>query len=215
MNKFYLKKNKGPASRQQANASRGGFTIIETMISVSIFLIVVMIGIDSLLNASLIYQKSRDQRSVMDNLTFIIEDISKNIRTGSNFRCISEVFNISQVNNTLQSCNNGGGAIVFENASGNPDIITDQWVYKIEATNGVDFNVWKSVNGAQSFIKLNPDEINFTSSSGFYVSGAESSLSGNKQQPLIIIRLVGKIITKGKETPFALQTTVSQRVLDQ
>ena len=209
-----LQRSKGFTHQNFLKKISGGFTIIETMISVSIFLIVVMIGIDSLLNASLIYQKSRDQRSIMDNLTFIMEDISRNIRTGTDFRCISGVFNVSQVNNTPQSCQNGGGAIVFENASGNPGIITDQWVYKIEST-GIDFNIWKSVNGAENFILLNPDEIKLASSSGFYVTGAESSLSGNKQQPLITIRLVGKITTKGKETPFALQTTVSQRVLDQ
>jgi len=199
MNKFYLKKKKG-------------FTIIETMISVSIFLVVVMIGVDSLLNASFIYQKSKDQRSVMDNLTFIMEDISRNIRTGYNYKCISGVFNPSQVSNIPQSCSNGGGSIVFENASGNPSVLTDQWVYKIESTNGVDFNIWKSVNGAGSFVKLNPDEIKFSNVSGFTVTGAELfSSSGNKQQSLTTIRLVGKIITKGKETPFALQTTVSQR----
>jgi hypothetical protein len=142
-----------------------------------------------------------------------MEDISKNIRTGYTYKCISGVFNISQVNNTPQSCINGGGTIVFENASGDPTKITDQWVYKIESTNGgVSFDILKSVNGAASFIKLNPDEIKLSNVSGFTVTGAELlPLSGNRQQSLATIRLVGKITTKGKDTSFALQTTVSQR----
>lgn len=210
MNKFYFKKN-------------GGFTIIETMISVSIFIIVMMIGIDSLLNANLLHQKSRDQRSVMDNLTFIMEDVSRNLRTGYNFRCVADVFEKTQASgvlgNTPQNCLNGGGAIVFENAFGSSkggsikgvlcdECTEDQWVYKIESAGGPDFNIYKSVDGAVNFIQLNPSEIKLDRASGFTVSGAGAL---DNQQPLVTIRLMGKITTKGKVTPFAIETSVSQR----
>ena len=49
-----------------------GYTIIETMVAVSIFLIVIMYGMGALLNANLLHQKSQDLRSILDILSFII-----------------------------------------------------------------------------------------------------------------------------------------------
>src|SRR3989344_6833233 len=66
-----------------------GYTIIETMISVSLFIIVILSGMGALLNANLIHQKSRDMRSILDNMSFIMEDVSRNLRIGSNYRCIT------------------------------------------------------------------------------------------------------------------------------
>ena len=205
MNKFFFKKN-------------SGFTIIETMISISIFIIVVMIGMNALLNASFIHQKNRDQRSIMDNLTFIMEDMSRNIRTGYNYYCTNGGMSVV-VGGTPQSCVSGNQAIVFETADGNPNTLSDQWIYNIyPSDDGIGYNIWKSIGGSNgTFVQLNPEEIKLDGTSGFIVTGAESSTDSNpnKQQPLVTIRLVGTITTKGVAMPFSLQTTVSQRNLDQ
>lgn len=208
MNKFISKNNKG-------------FTIIETMISISIFLVVIMIGVDSLLNASLLNQKSKDRRTAIDNLTFMMDDISRNIRTGYHIRCISNTFVPLEAQgitgNTPRSCEAGGGAVVFENANGIPPETSDQhtedqWVYKIESSDGgANFDVFKSIDGAVTFVKLNSDDVKLTGTSGFVVFGADQL---DKQQPLITIKLVGKVTTKGQVSSFSLQTTVSQRSLD-
>ena len=71
---------------QNKNNKQTGYTIIETMISVSLFLIIITIGMGALLNANLLHQKSRDMRSIMDNLSFIMEDMSRNLRTGYDYR---------------------------------------------------------------------------------------------------------------------------------
>src|SRR5574343_971807 len=94
MKNIYLKNNKS------------GYTIIETMIAVSVFLVVIMIGMGALLNANSIHQKSQNMRSIMDNLSFVMEDMSRNLRTGYNYHC-SDSSNIE----TPQSCVFGG--IVF------------------------------------------------------------------------------------------------------
>ena len=69
--------------------NKKGYTIIETMISVSLFLIIVMSGMGALVNANVLHQKSQDMRSIMDNLTFVMEDMSRNIRTGYNYQCFT------------------------------------------------------------------------------------------------------------------------------
>lgn len=189
----------------------GGYTIIETMISVSLFVIVVMSGMNALLNANVLYQKAQNVRSILDNLNFIMEDISRNLRTGYDYQCFDPI-----VNPTLSFAELGvprscasGWAIAFEAPGGNPASYADQWAYYVSN----DGKIFKSTDGANSFIQLTPNEVEVDSMSGFSVLGAESP-DANKQQPLVTIRIVGSITTKNVTTPFSLQTSISQRLLD-
>ena len=42
----------------------------------------------ALLNANLLYNKSKDMRSILDSLSFTMDDMSRNLRTGLNYYCI-------------------------------------------------------------------------------------------------------------------------------
>ena len=185
-----------------------GYTLIETMISVSVFLIVVMSGMNALLNANLLYQKSQDVRSILDNLSFIMEDISRNLRTGYDYQCFSVSQDLSSAFlGAPRSCARGY-AIAFEASGGNPASFSDQWVYYV--SNG---KIFKSTDGLGSpGIQLTSNEVVIDSVSGFSVLGAESP-SLNTQQPLVGIRLIGSISTMNITTPFFLQTSISQRLL--
>jgi type II secretory pathway pseudopilin PulG len=207
--KFFFKKTNNKSYSVKSWKSRG-YTIIETMIAVSVFLVIILSGMGALLNANLLDNKSKEMRSIMDNLSFIMEDISRNLRTGYNYHCGS----LSNLDNP-ESCANGG-ILAFEEASGNVETTNDQWVYKIESTDGgATYNISKSVLGGAlgSFVQLNSSEIVLQSVSGFSVFGAQPPFSNN-QQPLVIIRLIGIINSKDTVTPFSLQTSVSQRFLD-
>lgn len=188
-----------------------GYTILETMIAVSVFLVVIMYGMGSLLNANVLHRKSQDLRSILDNLNFVVEDISRNLRTGYNYQCFSGADILSSdYLSSPESCASGWG-IAFEISEGDPDIYDDQWVYYISN----DGKVFKSTQGAaiNSFVQLTPDEVVINSISGFSVLGAEPP-SANTQQPLVLIKLIGSITTRGVITPFSLQTSISQRLLD-
>jgi prepilin-type N-terminal cleavage/methylation domain-containing protein len=202
--------------------TKRGYTIIETMIAVSLFLVVVTIGMGALLNANLLHQKSQSLRSIMDNLSFVMEDMSRNLRTGYHFQC----FDYSAGQQTLsldsittlaspRSCPKGW-AIAFESAGGNPNSFLDQWAYYISNSG----QIYKTTDGARTFIQLTPDEvfIDANGKSSFSVLGAESKAS-DSQQPYITIRLVGTITYKpgtsnSVVTPFSLQSSVSQRLID-
>ena len=198
------------------NQKKRGFTIIETMISISLFLVVVMVGMDSLLNANVAHQKSQDMRSILDNMNFIMEDMAKNLRTGFRYYCItgSDTLSNVAVSKSGQSC----WGVAFEPATNaiNDSDPDNQWVYYISGG-----KIYKSTRGPyvlSSFFQLNPDEIVLSSSpsvSGFSVLGAEGTGPGNMQQPLVIVRLSGEITSpKGVKSPFSLQTSVSQRLID-
>ncbi|MDQ3076059.1 MAG: hypothetical protein M3Q34_02935 [bacterium] len=197
------------------------YTIVETMVSVSIFLVVVLAGMNAIFNANLISHKSEDIRSIVDNMNFVLEEMSRSIRTGYNYHCVDGA-NGGFANLDIPASCEFGGAIAFEEASGNPDNPGDQWVYKIESTDGGStYNILKSIDAGASFVQLNPSQIILHSSlgegiSGFKVLGAESpdALPSNLQQPLVVIRLIGEIRYKNTVSPFSLQTTVTQRLVD-
>lgn len=182
-----------------------GYTIIETMIAVSLFLIVAVVGIGTLLSAHVVHQKARDMRSIMDNLSFIMEDMSRNLRTGYNYHCGS-AGDIQQGD----SCDSDFDSIIYfeeGKATASPAVPSDQWGYKIELG-----NIYKSTNGGvPPWLQLNPDEVILDPDSGFSVKGAEV---GGPLQPFVTIKLVGRIEYKDTNTPFSLQTSVSQRLID-
>jgi prepilin-type N-terminal cleavage/methylation domain-containing protein len=61
--------------------SHKGFTLMEVMVAVSIFAIVVTVGIGALLTINNNYKKAQTSRQAVDSLTFILESMSRSIRT--------------------------------------------------------------------------------------------------------------------------------------
>ncbi len=189
-----------------------GYTIIETMIAVSLFIVITMAGMGALLNANLLHQKSQSMRSILDGLSFVTEDMSRNLRTGSTYYCITGEDTLSDVDTAKsgQSC----WGIAFEASGGNDSEGNDQWVYYIDNT-GKIFRATSGPYTVDKFIQLTPDEVVVDiNASSFSILGAESLTSGDNQQPFVTIKLVGQITFKNVVTPFSLQTSVSQRFVD-
>ncbi|MDP2789065.1 MAG: prepilin-type N-terminal cleavage/methylation domain-containing protein [bacterium] len=216
-NFFYL--NRTDPGLNKLNKFCSGFTIVETMISISIFLVVVVVGTSTLLQTSVLHQKSQDMRSITDSLSFMMEEMSRDLRTGSNYRCITDFNDFSNPANLViddprswPSC----GAMAFDYTFGDDLDHTDQWAYKVESTNGgATFNLSKSIDSGVSWVQLNPSEVNLNGAIfPFSVLGAPDPTAGDSQQPLVIIKLVGTITSRGVVTPFSLQTSVSQRLVD-
>ncbi|MCM2339092.1 MAG: prepilin-type N-terminal cleavage/methylation domain-containing protein [Burkholderiales bacterium] len=166
------------------NKNNSGYTIIETMIAISLFLIVVMIGMGSLLNTTLIHGKSQDMRSIVDNLSFIMEDISRNVRTGYDFA-------------------GGGNIISFTSSNG------AAWSYKIEGS-----NLSKSIDGGTNWTQLNSGEITFKNGSGFSLTGVLPPPGDTLQPLITVRLVGEIISKDNISTPFSLQTSISQRLAD-
>jgi len=188
-----------------------GYSLIETMVAISIFMIIVTTGVAAILNVNYINRKTKDMRSIMDNLSFIMEEMSRNIRTGYNYHCELAGSPLSNIT-TPASCQLGY-AIAFEEARGDQNLDSDQWVYRVQ---GYPLKLSKSIDGGVTFTDLNVPEITLDSNSGFMVLGAPppGDPYRDTNQPMVVIRLSGKISHQGIETPFSLQTTVTQRVVD-
>jgi prepilin-type N-terminal cleavage/methylation domain-containing protein len=184
-----------------------GYTVLETLVAVSIFSVIAVAGAGALLHANLVHQKSQDMRTIIDSMSFIMEEVSRNLRTGYDYRCIYDG-NYSSSLDVARSCTLGAG-IAFEHGDfGDPDLASDQWLYKVETG-----NIFKSIDSGTNWIQLNPPEVVLSGISGFSVLGAEPP-GANTQQPLVTIKLVGSITYKTTVSPFSLETAVSQRLID-
>lgn len=196
----------GRPARKTSHGDVGGYTIIETMVSIALFLVVVAIGMNSLLNANVVLNKAKDTRAIMDNLTFIMEDMSKNIRTGSGYRCSADLSSVLP-----QSCSSGG-TISFREA-----ITGARWAYSITSYDGgQSFQIYKTTDATAipiNWVELTDENIKLSNVSGFSVLGAEP-VPADLQQPFVTIKLVGEMISKNVVTPFILQNSVSQTTID-
>ncbi len=186
------------------------------MIAISLFIVIIIAGMGALLNANLVHNKSQDMRSIMDNLSFILEDMSRNLRTGYNFRCLVGNDKLTEITEP-RSCEQGWG-IAFEFSTGDDQNPNDQWVYYIDNT-GKIFKATEAPytdpaeDPESGFIQLTPDEVVIDEVSSFSVLGAEG-IENDEQQPLVGIRLSGTVNYKEVETPFSIQTSISQRLID-
>jgi type II secretory pathway pseudopilin PulG len=196
------------------NFCKRGYTIIEMMIAISLFIIIIMTGMEALLNANLLHQKSQSMRSILDNLSFVMEDMSRNLRTGYHYRCVTvESTDLSAGNIETPKSGQNCWGIAFEYQDGIINNPNDQWVYFIDST-GKIFKATSGPYNLSNFIQLTPDEISIdVVSSVFNVEGAEPP-PGDSRQPFVTIKLVGNITFKNIVSPFSLQTSVSQRQID-
>jgi prepilin-type N-terminal cleavage/methylation domain-containing protein len=194
----------------QASRSRG-FTLIEMLISSGLFTIIILIGIGAVLTVTSVHKKNQKLRSVVDTISFAMEDIARNARLGSAYNC----------GTTGGDCSDLTYQFSFEQVDGDWDLVTgigDEFVYRMaQSQNGDYFTLEKSEFGLASsdndFYQLLPREVEIDmSKSGFKVSG---SPLGDGLQPYVRIRLAGVIDYRGVRTPFALETIISQRQVDQ
>lgn len=206
-----------------------GFTLIEIMIAVAIFTIVMTIGVGAVINANTIHKVNQSQRALMDNLNFVMEDMSRNIRLGAQYYCFDappydmNAFPLDPDTGfgPTRDCTEGRSAIGFEPMEGDPTAMNDQVVYMVAAdaanTSSCSANnpckIWKSVDGGQNFVDITPANIIIDPfRTGFTVVGAGTPLDFT--QPAVIIRLAGEIHYKTVVTPFVIETTVTERATD-
>ncbi len=209
-----------------------GFTLVEVMIAVGLFVVVMIAGVGAVLSANSSHKKTQSQRAILDNMSFILEDMSRNIRLGSTLRCPagvsasplggSEEHLVGSISGVTSSdCGPGAGgearSVAFETQTGDPANDADQAVYMFYTND----RLYKSINGGADFYPISAEGVKFSADSGFTVLGsAPFSDSGtgigatDAVQPRAVIRLSGTIQYKDILTPFDIQTTVSQRFID-
>lgn len=179
---------------------QSGFTLVELMVSLSLFIIVVLALIGSLYTVNGASRRVQAMRTVMDNLNFAMESMSRNIRTSENVYCAG-----SMRGNCSIVDSNGGTEISMDSTLGEQRLVE----YRLQASSNGNTVIEKRNDGVNGdWIPITSPEIDIEKFS-FYVDGASRN---DGIQPNVIIKMEGiAAIADGTTVPFSVQTYLSQR----
>jgi prepilin-type N-terminal cleavage/methylation domain-containing protein len=180
-----------------------GFTLVEILVSVMIFSIVMLIAVGALLSMLDANRKAQVLKSSINNLSFALENMSRQMRAGSSYHC-----GTGTLTEPLD-CINGASQFAFEKYGGNPASANDQVVYRL-SNNRIE----RSLDGGAVYLPITAPEV-VVEELMFYVVGAPPTDSP-KEQPKVIITMRGYAGENQRiRTEVRLETMVTQRTLDE
>ena len=130
-----------------------GFSLIELMVSVTLFSVVMTVSIGALLSVVEANRKAQALKSVINNLNFALENMSRNMRIGTNYHCGTSTA-VPPNLDTTNDCSTGGVLIAFEAFNGSESISTDQIIYRF-----INTRIEKSSDGGATFISITAPEV--------------------------------------------------------
>jgi len=212
MKRFTPLEKKSGIRAKKWRKSLTGFTLIEMMVSVAIFAIVMTISLGALLSMSESDRKAQSFKSVINNLNFSMDSMSRSIRTGQSYHC-----DISQtpITSTRDCTGTPASSFAFRPADGSSTVI-----YKLESSNATLCGqpsarvgcIARSTDGGSTYSSITSSEV-YVDVLNFYVTG---SGVGDGIQPKVTILISGVVtVTATQTSTFNLQTSVTERVYDQ
>ena len=174
-----------------------GFTLIEMLVSVAIFTFVMLIATSSIFTIVTANKKAESLRLVMDNLDFALESITRNIRTGNAYSCLSGG---SSGGSEIGNCSQGATGFEFVSNQSNGASI------EYYLSNG---KIMEDETGWSNPVSITAAEIQIYSLE-FYLIGSGKDML----QPRVLMTVIGTAGTSTTQTQFKIQTTLSQRQID-
>lgn len=177
-----------------------GFTLIEIMVSLSVFIVIMTVSLGSILSILEANDKSQTKKTAMDNLNFALESMSRTVRFGTNYYCGSTSTNPPPA----MDCPSGASSLTVRASDGS------LVVYGLSGGRLTKTVTMAGVASAAS--PVTSSEISITRLT-FYVfnSGPLPDLG----QPRVIMVVSGTTGSKvSTQSTFNLQTMMSQRKLD-
>jgi prepilin-type N-terminal cleavage/methylation domain-containing protein len=194
-----------------ALAKNKGFSLIEVLVSLSIFTVVVTISVGSLLVLIDANARSRNMQEVMTNITYTLDSMTRDIRTGSDYYCSTGALPASEfarqdcasgaADNRTLSFNEGGQSLTN-------DVTGARIAYRLsggEIQRGLgDSPNWVSVTSPNTVItRLR-----------FQVQGSTAGTDTKPPRVTIYVSGYAKDDDSIPPASFDIQTTVTQQLLD-
>lgn len=204
-----------------------GFSLIELMVSLTIFSILMVVSVGTLLTLIDANAKAQALSSATTNLSFALDSITREIRTGHYYYCKS--FNDENRPENLPEEDNMPGGEHDGNCRDSDDanfiaFVRDRDGKKIGyrlKDGSIEQRVQEANNGSYetSWEKLTSDDITIET---FRISTGGSvvyeATSPETDQPVVTLHIKGRVANKNgleTETDFNIQTLIVQRRLDQ
>ncbi len=194
------------------NPTQSGFSLVEILVSLSLFTVVAVVSVGSLLVLIEANGKAQTLKSGMDNLSFALDSMTRNIRTGYTYHCRQG--NMTTLPNTTNNCTsntNPGESLAYTDGE-----TGDRVGYRLgtDATTGngvVERCIGGSCSNNDNWVALTAAEVD-VQNLAFTVKGTSDT---DEVQPTVMIWISG--VTgdfSDTQSDFSIQTTVTQRLLD-
>lgn len=165
-----------------------GYTLLEMIVSVGIFSLVMLAATSAYLSLIDLDRRARSVNDVVNNFSFAIDSMAREIRTGTNYQC----------DVTGTNCTSGGDSFQFTDANGR--------IIRYQVANGQLIATIDDEDAA-----ITDPRITITALT-FYVRGVGT---GDGIQPQVIFTVIGEIPEgEGQATEFSIETSATQRVLE-
>jgi len=180
--------------QSKISVKQEGFTLVELLVAISLFIVVVVISMGAILSVFDANKKAQSSKTVVDNLNIAVENMARTVRFGTNYHCGSDGYL-----STPTDCSNGDTslAVSFEGST---------IVYRL---NGTAIQI--SNNGGSTYTNITSPEtiIEYLK---FYVFGSSDS---DANQPYVVVVISGYVGSRStNQTAFSIETLMSQRILD-
>ena len=195
------------------SAKKQGFTLIEMMVSITVFMLVMTVAASALLTVIDANRKAQSIKTAVNNLNFVLEGVTKDMRMGSDYKWSADCIN----NFRNDSDANGVSCIRYVGPTG-----TKRFTIKFTPANVTTGTLGK-LSRCEETAPFGPgpcSDPNFedlTSESAdiksvaFYTTGLANPCSG-PTQPMITMTIAGSAGKKeNTTTSFTLQTSATER----
>jgi prepilin-type N-terminal cleavage/methylation domain-containing protein len=185
--------------------THAGFTLMEVMVSVTIFTLVVTVGIVSLLTINEAYRKSQTQRQSIDSLTYVLESMSRRIRTAREWDIPPASFGYQQTSITIIDQDGIEVIYGFDTASAVPKITMNI----DNCPGGTNCPSSSQIAVGSGLYDLTPTNVTIDS-----MSFRPMVSAGPVGQSYIQLNIAGTVTEAKQTTSFTFQTGISKRALD-
>ena len=208
-----------------------GFTIIEMIVSLAVFAFVITIAVGALLMLVAASRQLQGEQSVMTNLSFALDAMTREIRTGSFYYCdarsskasgtiFDDNTSLDTLGDTYQDCSNGNPSaslnklhgLAFKEGGDSISGLNERILYYFDKDEGKIFRRVGS-RPAESIVSSGI----FIRDAQFFVTGSKKSSIGGggiSDQPAVTVFIEAAESNDANAKPYYLQTTVTQRTLD-
>jgi prepilin-type N-terminal cleavage/methylation domain-containing protein len=217
-----------------------GFTLIEIIVSLGVFSVVITIAVGALLMLVAANDQLQSEQAVMTNLSFALDSMTREIRTGTNYYCDSaddygdgglnnifkDDYNLDALGDQTRDCPTGREdaddqlhGLSFAEGGNSITGSSDRILYFHSSstdpvTGEPDGKLYRKV-GDDRAVSIVASDI-FIHDAQFYVSGADPLSGGTteRDQASVTIYIEASRTSDPSGKRYNLQTTVTQRTLD-
>lgn len=210
--------------KNHAIKSIHGFTLVELLVTMAIFITVITIATGALFSAQAINVRLEQTQIILDEMNLATEVMVRDLRYGTTFYCDTAVQSTAPLLRKSCTYPAGGTVLSFRPAvqlTGSDNQLNDRVAYYVSG--GVLYKREYPSSASSRTFQLTSSNLN-VSNLTFFVTGAHSSTGTNDagalsdtNQPLITVVVSGVTVPMRRNmvaVPFSIETSASSREID-